>query len=224
MADSEEMISKKEVLEQTGITYGQFYRWKRQGLIPESWFDRRSTFTGQEAFLPKEKVLERIARIKALKDEKSLEEIAALLSPETAGQPIERETLESQKWVSPEVLEYYTVALGRSGPFTFTEVCELAVLEQLRSLDLEPEEISLALATLHGDHLNFGDGKLGWLLLIARKEIKLTLLPAAKRRAISFCCIVPSGQFRLDPESEVVVQLDLNRLLEETKMKMHLGA
>jgi predicted DNA-binding transcriptional regulator AlpA len=32
----EELISKKEVLELTGISYGQFYRWKREGLIPES--------------------------------------------------------------------------------------------------------------------------------------------------------------------------------------------
>ena len=67
------MISKNEVLKRTGISYGQFYRWKRKGLIPEAWFNRRSTFTGQETFLPQEKILERIRRINELKDDHSLD-------------------------------------------------------------------------------------------------------------------------------------------------------
>ncbi|MCS7240063.1 MAG: YhbD family protein, partial [Candidatus Bipolaricaulota bacterium] len=37
----EELIPKKEVLRLTGISYGQLYRWKRLGLIPEAWFIRR---------------------------------------------------------------------------------------------------------------------------------------------------------------------------------------
>ena len=42
-----ELISKKEVLEKYGISYGALYRWKRIGLIPEDWFIRKSTVTGQ---------------------------------------------------------------------------------------------------------------------------------------------------------------------------------
>ena len=33
----EELISKKELLETFGISYGALYRWKRMGLIPEAW-------------------------------------------------------------------------------------------------------------------------------------------------------------------------------------------
>ena len=33
----EELISKKELLEQYQISYGALYRWKRMGLIPEGW-------------------------------------------------------------------------------------------------------------------------------------------------------------------------------------------
>jgi len=51
---NEELIPKKEVLRLTGISYGQLYRWKRLGLIPEAWLIRRPTFTGQESFFPKE--------------------------------------------------------------------------------------------------------------------------------------------------------------------------
>ncbi|TDT46060.1 uncharacterized protein DUF4004 [Fonticella tunisiensis] len=55
----QDLTSKKELLELTGIPYGQLYRWKRKKLIPEGWFIRKSTFTGQETFFPKEKILAR---------------------------------------------------------------------------------------------------------------------------------------------------------------------
>ena len=32
----QELISKKELLETFGISYGALYRWKRMGLIPEA--------------------------------------------------------------------------------------------------------------------------------------------------------------------------------------------
>ena len=34
----QELLSKKELLERYGISYGALYRWKRKGLIPEDWF------------------------------------------------------------------------------------------------------------------------------------------------------------------------------------------
>src|SRR5262245_36438477 len=73
---SEELISKKELLELAGISYGQLYRWKRKDLIPEEWFVRKSTFTGQETFFPKEKILERINKIQTMKENLSLDELA----------------------------------------------------------------------------------------------------------------------------------------------------
>ncbi|GAA0363332.1 DUF4004 family protein [Bacillus horti] len=78
---NEELISKKDILQQTGISYGQLYRWKRKNLIPEDWFIRKSTFTGQETFFPKDKILERIDKIQLMKDKLSLDELASLFSP-----------------------------------------------------------------------------------------------------------------------------------------------
>ncbi len=72
----EEYISKKEVLTKYGISYGALYRWKRMGLIPEDWFVRKSTQTGQETFFPKQRICERVEEIMALKTESSLEELA----------------------------------------------------------------------------------------------------------------------------------------------------
>lgn len=72
----ENYISKKELLVETGISYGQLYRWKRKGLIPESWFVRRSTFTGQETFFPREAILERVRWIQGAKTETALDDLA----------------------------------------------------------------------------------------------------------------------------------------------------
>lgn len=85
------LISKKDLLDQTGISYGQLYRWKREKLIPEEWFIKRSSFTGQETFFPKTKILARIQAIQELKDKYSLEELARILSPEVLGAPLLRE-------------------------------------------------------------------------------------------------------------------------------------
>ena len=46
----EDLISKKEVLEQYGISYGALYRWKRMGLTPEAWFIRKSTTPARKPF------------------------------------------------------------------------------------------------------------------------------------------------------------------------------
>lgn len=78
---STDLISKKDLLELTGISYGQLYRWKRKNLIPEDWFVRKSTFTGQETFFPKEKILERINKIQTMKEDLSLDELANMFSP-----------------------------------------------------------------------------------------------------------------------------------------------
>ena len=74
-------ISKKELLAVTGISYGQLYRWKRERLIPDSWFVKRSAATGQETYLPRERVLERIRFIQENRDRCPLNRMQELLNP-----------------------------------------------------------------------------------------------------------------------------------------------
>lgn len=72
-------ISKKELLEMFGISYGALYRWKRMGLIPEDWFIRRSTSTGQETFFRRDQILPRMEQI--LDRSASLEDLANKINP-----------------------------------------------------------------------------------------------------------------------------------------------
>jgi DNA-binding transcriptional MerR regulator len=79
----QELISKKELLELYGISYGALYRWKRKGLIPEDWFIKKSTVTGQETFFPRALICERMELIQKQKDDVSLEEMAKQFSEES---------------------------------------------------------------------------------------------------------------------------------------------
>ncbi len=79
----EELISKKELLERYRISYGALYRWKRMGLIPEEWFLKKATVTGQETFFPKELICERVELIQSQKDAYSLDELAKQFNKES---------------------------------------------------------------------------------------------------------------------------------------------
>lgn len=89
-----DLISKKELLSVTGISYGQLYRWKREKLIPEEWFIKQSSYTGQETFFPREQAVSRIRAILAAKDEYSLEQLAKIFSPEENPAAIPAQRLE----------------------------------------------------------------------------------------------------------------------------------
>lgn len=95
-----QLISKKELLVECGITYGQLYRWKRKELIPDDWFIRKSTYTGQESFFPKEKILKRISDIQKYKNTYSLDELAEILNKDDTPKDEKKINNESliQKW------------------------------------------------------------------------------------------------------------------------------
>lgn len=74
------LISKKDLLAVTGISYGQLYRWKRQQLIPEEWFIKKASYTGQETFFPRESIISRVETILQLKDQYSMEQLAEMFN------------------------------------------------------------------------------------------------------------------------------------------------
>ena len=78
----ENLVSKKQLLEKYSISYGALYRWKRKGLIPEEWFIKKSTSTGQETFFPKDLIFERVELILAKKEDVLLDELAEKISGE----------------------------------------------------------------------------------------------------------------------------------------------
>ena len=82
----QELLSKKELLERYGISYGALYRWKRKGLIPEDWFIKKATVTGQETFFPKTLICERVELILGQKEDVTLDELAGALNQDAKKQ------------------------------------------------------------------------------------------------------------------------------------------
>jgi len=123
------LISKKDLLAITGISYGQLYRWKRERLIPEEWFIKQSAYTGQETFFPREQIQSRIKSILELKDIYSLEELAKLLSPETSVETVTMQELVQIDEIKAEVLKVMPEVFGKDN-FDFFEVTLSMVISQ----------------------------------------------------------------------------------------------
>ena len=90
----EDLISKRELLERYGVSYGALYRWKRMGLIPEDWFLRRSTSTGQETFFYRQQICPRMELILSRSD--SLDRLAQELHPVQEERPVRRLVVEDR--------------------------------------------------------------------------------------------------------------------------------
>lgn len=134
------LISKKDLLAITGISYGQLYRWKRERLIPEEWFVKQASYTGQETFFPRDQIMSRIKSILELKDEYSLEELSKILSPEMSA-TVSRNDLNAIDEIDKELL----VILPELYPKEKYEILDIAFLallcECVKKAGLTPEQL-----------------------------------------------------------------------------------
>jgi hypothetical protein len=199
-------ISKQDALRETGISYGQFYRWKRMGLIPESWFRRRATFTGQETFLPRAKLLERIRRIQDLKGRHSLEDIAGILSPDVVSRFYSPDEVAGMAWISE-----HARALLHGGARRELRFLDLLSLELVKHLlaegGVEDGQIRLAADTLHR---GFSQAEAGG------GERRLTL---AAKEGVTWA-VLHSGDCVFEEATRVLVSIDIDRLVEELKLRL----
>ena len=198
-------ISKVDLLRETGVSYGQFYRWKRMGLIPEAWFRRRSTFTGQGTFLPRKKVLDRIRQIQGLKSQYSLTRIAQMLSPDVVQRRYSSDDLAAMSWLSPRARALLPPAASEAG---FLDVlCWTAIDRLLDAGSLRDSQVVPA-----GEALRERFGELDPLAA----ERRLTVITRDGETAVA----LHAGKCLFDRSWSVAASVDLNRLIEEIKVRL----
>lgn len=204
----DELISKKELLELTGISYGQLYRWKRKNLIPEGWFIRKSTFTGQETFFPKKKILERIDKIKNMKEGLSLDDLANMFSPDAAEISLSIESLKEQNIVSSISIDLYTKQYGETKDFTFEDILFIYIIDKLLSTgEINIDEGKMVLKTLKDFYKNFKDRKCDLIFL--------------RKFGISSCLLtLDSNEIYFESGTKIVNKLSIASLIEELKIKL----
>jgi DNA-binding transcriptional MerR regulator len=205
---SEELISKKDLLELTGISYGQLYRWKRKDLIPEEWFVRKSTFTGQETFFPKEKILERINKVQAMKENLSLDELAEMLSSNITDLNVNKDELTKRNIVSDNVLQFYLENDVRGNQFDLSRVVEVYILEKL----------------LQSGDINLEEGKMIFRVLKDNEEVikqKSCEIVMIRKLGVSSCLLLINAEdFHFEKGTKIIARVSLFQLMEEIKTKL----
>lgn len=203
------LISKKDLLNETGISYGQLYRWKRKNLVPEEWFVRKSTFTGQETFFPREKILERIDKIINLKDGLSLDELADMFSDSPTDLTLSKEELIKRNIVSKTSLDVFVETVGDRSEYSFDLILYVYVLDDLlQSGEIGFEEGKQILRSLIDHYPKFQQK--GCVLLVIRKMGTAVVL------------LVSSGdEIYLEKTAKIAVKYSISTAIERLKKIVH---
>lgn len=204
----QDLISKKDLLDLTEISYGQLYRWKRKKLIPEDWFIRKSTFTGQETFFPRDQILDRIEKIKNHKEDLSLDELATLFSPSSGIVVLTIDQLIKDNIVTQKTLEICPNELGHKQNFSFVETFCLYILDQTLTSGEVTQEESLSLFQLLFTHQESILQNPSTLLLLRKFGVSITMI------------ITQNAPVLLDEMTKLVIQYSLPQKQEELKQRL----
>ena len=205
--EEQDLLSKKELLALTGISYGQLYRWKRQNLIPEAWFVKQASFTGQETFFPKDKVLKRVETILKLKDQYSLEELAEIFAPELTNKVFKASSIRQVEDLDQGILGLFIKHFAKEN-FTFRELLFVYALGKIdRSLNSgEPWRVYIVTTVK------------SWLSQVNSSDYQL-LVCQTNERKFSILLQEDSTLF-LDNDSVILANLKLNELANELRSKL----
>lgn len=204
----ENLISKKELLEATGISYGALYRWKRKNLIPEEWFIRKSTFTGQETFFPRNKILDRISKIQNMKEELSLDDMAGLFTLNLNAKPLSKDELIEHNIVNRSTIDFLVRLYDNIEIFPFEKILYTCILDKaLQMGDISLEEGKLLLETLEEHYKKY--------------ENKTCELVFLRKMGISTCFLVSSPcEYYVESGARIVSKIDIARCIEELKINL----
>jgi DNA-binding transcriptional MerR regulator len=204
----QDLISKKDLLELTGISYGQLYRWKRKSLIPEDWFIRKSTFTGQETFFPKEKILARIDQIKNMKDGLSLDELADMFSPSPSEVSVRPDEFAKQNIVTKTTFDVYTGFHQNLKVFSFENLlCMYALDTLLQTGDINLEEGKILIQAFEEHYAKFPN-----------RHCELIFV---RKLGIATCMLVSTPcELYFESGTKIVAKLHMPACVEQLKLKL----
>lgn len=204
----EDLISKKELLEVTNISYGQLYRWKRKKLIPEEWFIKKSSFTGQETYFPKEKILDRIEKILSFKEDMQLDDLAEMFSPKVQVDKKSKEELLKLNIIDNSTLEIYSKIYGEKEIYDFHHILSMYILDNiLPKGEIILDEAKSIIAIINNNYMEFQNN-----------DYKIFLM---RKLGVSFCiATVENNNVILDDSIKVVLELELSNYIEELKLKL----
>lgn len=203
----EELISKKEILDMTGISYGQLYRWKRKDLIPEEWFIKKSSYTGQETFFPREKIINRINKILELKDDMPLDDLAAMFTNKPKVDDVSEEYVIEKEIIREETLPIYKDIFREKNEYNFKDILLMHILQSEFDLGkLTISEIEVMLKLIDKEYRNIEE-KDGTLYII-------------RRLGIGICVVAYREKIIVDDGSKIIGEVNIKNTIENLKMRL----
>lgn len=205
---TDELISKKELLALTKISYGQLYRWKRMNIIPESWFIKKSMPTGQETFFKKDKILERIETILSMKDDISLDEIANLFNNDETEQTINLSDLQEKETINKTVLDMFTSVYPNKQVLGKKELIIINLIDKYlinSVITLDELKNLAAMIDTHYTTLYNSDGK-----LILYRKLGVAIIIGCKT----------DDSLLIDPQAIKIIEVNLQKEASEISRKL----
>ena len=204
----ENLIAKKELLEVTNVSYGQLYRWKRKNLIPEEWFIKKSSYTGQETYFPRDKILDRIEKIVNMKGDVSLDDLAQMFSPQLADVFLSEDELLKKNIVTQQTLTIHKKIYGEIKTFSFEKILYISLLEKsLVSGNVSLEESELIIETLGENHKSL-EGKNCEMIFLRKFGM-----------ALCFLITVPNEVY-IEKGAKIILRFNISQCIEELKIKI----
>ncbi len=204
----EELISKKDLLIETNISYGQLYRWKRKKLIPEDWFMKKSTYTGHETFFPREKILERIEQILNMKDGASLDDLADKFSSDIPEEMVRRkDELLNHQILSKEIISLYEEIFKGKEEYNFQDILYMYISEDLLNQgQLSIEDMSRILRMLSDNYESIKD-----------KDPSLSVY---RKFGVSISLLHKNDEIFYSDQMPIVNNYSIRSAVEKLKMKL----
>lgn len=208
VSNMEELISKKDLLVEMNISYGQLYRWKRKKLIPEEWFMKKSTYTGQETFFPREKIMDRIHQILSMKDGASLDDLADKFSSDIPESMVRRrEELLSLQILSKEIINLYEEIFKGKEEYNFEDILYMYISEDLLNQGhLSIEDMSRILRMLSDNYETIKD-----------KDPSLSVY---RKFGVSVSLLHKNGEIFYSDQTPIVDNYSIRSAVEKLKLKI----
>ncbi|MEI6518691.1 MAG: DUF4004 family protein [bacterium] len=204
----DDLITKKELLAITGISYGQLYRWKRKGLIPSDWFIHRSSFTGQETLFPRGQILARIAQITNMKSDVSLDDLADILSPDLSDMTISGIEAVNVGIIGQSTLDFIRSMQNDEDITTFEQLLISYIIhEQFRSGDISRDECKLIYQTAAQQSVDICGSNCDFVIM--------------RKMGISTCVVVDAIKIWCDPDARVIKIINIPSSVQALKLLLN---
>jgi hypothetical protein len=202
----EELISKKELLELKGISYGTLYRWKRKQLIPDEWFIKRSVPSGQETFFPRDLILERVDSILNSKEETSLDDLAKVLYGSPVEMNITLNELVERKMISD-------AARSAAEPFItgptdyYGALTVFSIGREIDSGDISLDDAGTMIRSMAAAE--------------DREMLRQGVTRLYRKQGVTFCAIISdASKVSMDVSSKLVLEISMPRAAAAFKAKL----